>query len=102
MGIYRPYMDGALVAYRIPAGSPNAAYGQLVKKLYGQETSAHGYRYRRKGLLDDVPHRRLIRGVLILRREDRTKVVRLLRDLGAEVHIRIVELTAEDRRALDR
>src|SRR3972149_5521623 len=102
MGIYRPYMDGALVAYRIPAGSPNAAYGALVKKLYGQETSAHGYRYRRRGLLDDVPHRRLTRGVLIPRREDRGRVVRLLRDLGAEVHVRIVELTAEDRRALNR
>ena len=102
MGIYRPYMDGALVAYRLPAGSPNTAYGQLVKKLYGQETSAHGYRYRRKGLLDDVPHRRLIRGVLILRREDRARVVRLLRDLGAEVHVRIVTLKAEDQRALNR
>lgn len=95
-------MDGVLIAYRLPAGSSNTAYGNLVKKLYGQETSAQGgrYRYRRRGLLNGIPHRRLIRGVLIVREEDARKVVGLLRELGAEVHVRRVELTAEDRKTL--
>jgi hypothetical protein len=95
-------MDGALIAYRIPAGSPNTAYGNLVKKLYGQETSAQGgrYKYRRRGLLNGMPHRRLIRGVLIVRGEDARKVVSLLKELGAEVHVRTVKLTVEDRKEL--
>jgi hypothetical protein len=73
-----------------------------VKRLYGQETSSHGgrYRYRRRGLLDDIPHRRLIRGVLIVRTEDAGRVVELLRELGAEVHERTVTLTGEDRQVL--
>ena len=72
---------------------------EVVKRLRGQVTSSHGgkYVYRRKGLLDEVPHRRLIRGVVIVRTEDAGRVVRLLEELGAEVHTRRVELTREDR-----
>ncbi len=42
---------------------------ELVKRLVGQRTSSHGGKYvvRRKGLLDEVPHVRLIRGVILLR-----------------------------------
>jgi len=93
-------MDGTLIAYRLPAGSTNAAYGRLVKRLYGQETSAGGYRYRRRGLLDDLPHRRVIRGVIVLREGDATAVVRLLRELQAEAYVWRISLTREDRKAL--
>ena len=93
---------GILIAFRLSEYDKNSA-SDLVKRLYGQETSSHGgkYRYRRKGLLEGVPHRRLIRGVIVLREEDEKSVVRLLRELGAEVHVRRVELTAEDRKALN-
>ena len=93
---------GILIAFRLSEYDKNRA-SDLVKRLYGQETSSHGgkYRYRRTGLLEGVPHRRLIRGVIVLREEDEKRVVRLLRDIGAEVHVRRVELTAEDRKALN-
>jgi len=66
-----------------------------VKRLVGQRTSSHGERYahRRKGQLKGILHRRLIRGVLIVRTEDGGRAVALLRALGAEVHARRVELT---------
>ena len=90
-------MDGALIAFRLIKYDKNRA-SELVKRLYGQATSSHGgrYRYRRRGLLDDVPHRRLIRGVLVLRAEDADRVAGRLRELGAELHVRRVELTEED------
>ena len=90
-------MDGVLIAFRLARYDKNRA-SELVKRLYGQATSSHGarYRYRRRGLLDDIPHRRLIRGVLVLRAEDADRVAGWLRGLGAEVHIRWVELTEED------
>jgi hypothetical protein len=93
---------GILIAFRLSDYDKNRA-SDLVKRLYGQETSSHGgrYRYRRTGLLEGVPHRRLIRGVIVLRVEDEKRVVRLLRELGAEVHVRRVELTAEDRNVLN-
>ena len=91
-------MDGVLIAFRLVKYDKNRA-SELVKRLYGQATSSHGgrYRYRRRGLLDDVPHRKLIRGVLILRAEDADRVAEWLRGMGAEVHVRRVELTEEDR-----
>lgn len=94
-------MDGALLAFRLATYDQDQA-SELVKRLYGQETSSHGgrYRYRRRGLLDDIPHRRLIRGVLIVRPEDAGRVVALLEEMGAEVHVRRIELTREDREAL--
>src|SRR3990172_8757288 len=93
-------MDGVLIAFRLAKYDKNRA-SELVKRLYGQPTSSHGgrYRYRRRGLLDDIPHRRLIRGVLILRAEDADRVTGWLRERGAEVHMRRVELTEEDERA---
>jgi len=92
---------GVLIAFRLAKYDKNRA-SELVKRLYGQRTSSHGgqYVYRRMGLVDEIPHRRLIRGVLILRRGDEERVLELLRELGAEVHVRQVKLTEEDSRAL--
>jgi hypothetical protein len=60
---------------------------ELVERRVGQATSSHGGTYvvRRTGLLDEIPHGRRIRGVVIVRTEDAEKVVALLRTLGAEV-----------------
>ena len=94
-------MDGVLLAFRLARYDRDRA-SALVKRLYGQATSSHGgrYTYRRKGLLDEVPAVRLIRGVVIVRSGDAPRVVALLEELGAEVHERAVRLTEEDRTAL--
>jgi len=87
---------GVLFAYRLRDQSRTAT-SRLVKKLYGQATSSAGHRYRRKGLLDGIPHRRLIRGVLVLRPKDAAAVRGLLEELDCEIHERRVELTPEDK-----
>lgn len=96
-------MKGTLIAYRLkPPQDPNTA-SMLVKKLYGQDTTSHKgkYRYRRQGLLDTIPSRRLIRGVIIVRMEDEDKVVKLLEEFGAEIYVREVILTKRDIKLLD-
>ncbi len=95
--------EGILLAFRLATYDRDGA-SELVKKLYGQRTSSHGgkYVYRRKGLLDEIPHVRLIRGVLLVRTEDANRVIELLKEFRAEVHVRSVELTREDRGSLDR
>ena len=96
-------MHGAIIAYRLkPPANPNDA-SLLVKKLYGQQTSSHGgrYRYRRKGLLDEIPARRLIRGVIIVRVEDEPQVTELLENFETKIHVRNVLLTQEDIITLD-
>ena len=95
-------MIDILIAYRLKPPHNATVASALVKKLYGQETSSHEgrYRYRRKGLLDELPHNKLIRGVLIVRKEDKDRVVELLKSFNAEVHIREVILVPEDVEAL--
>ena len=96
-------MLGTLIVYRLYSPhDPNRA-SALVKKLYGQKTSSHKgrYSYRRKGLLDEIPSHRLIRGVLIVRPEDKDKVLSLLASFDAEIYVRDVVLVSEDLKALD-
>ena len=96
-------MNGTLNAFRLATYDRDKA-SELVKRLYGQRTSSHGgtYAYRRKGLPDGIPHRRRIRGVVIVRTEDAGRVVVLLEEIGAEVHTKRVELTKGDRREIER
>lgn len=91
-------MNGYMIAYRLPKGTPNRVYTNFQKKFFGQETSSHNgkYRYRRSGFLDDVPHRSLIRGVLVVNEKDMDHVIDFLKGYDAEVHVRIVQLTEDD------
>ena len=94
-------MEGALIAFRLARYDKDRASGR-VKCVVGPRTSSHVGRYvvRRRGRLDDVPHVRLIRGVVIVRTEDVGRVMSFLEGLGAEVHVRTVALTKEDREIL--
>lgn len=96
-------MEGTLIAFRLAKYDRDKA-SELVKRFYGQRTSSHGgkYVYRRKGLLDEIPHVRLIRGVIIVRTEDAERVATFLGGLGAEVRARTVFLTAADGATLNR
>lgn len=96
-------MDGTIIVFRLkPPQDPNIA-SSLVKKLYGQKTSSHRgkYHYRRKGLLDEIPSHRLIRGVIIVREEDSEQVISFLEGYDTEVFIRRVELAPDDIKVLD-
>jgi len=95
-------MIGILIVYRLKAPHDATVASALVKKLYGQETSSHKcrYKYHRKGLLDKLPYRKLIRGVLIVRSEDKNRIVELLDSFNAEFHIRKIVLTPEDIKTL--
>ncbi|EQD69408.1 hypothetical protein B1A_06922 [mine drainage metagenome] len=61
-------------------------------------TQVHGrkYRYHRHGLLDDIPHRKIGKGVIIIRSEDLERVKEYVRDKVEDIHIRIVELNVDD------
>src|SRR3989304_1199860 len=94
-------MDGALVVFPLPAGSPPAAHKAFRRALYGEDPSSWGGRYasRRRGLLDDVPHARLYWGVVILRREDAPRLLAAVRRNGGTAVSRTVRLTGADRKA---
>lgn len=97
-----PHMEGTLVVFALPAGTPIDAHRRFRKRIYGEETSSFGgrYRYRRRGLLDEISHVRLYTGVVILRKEDVKRLVTAVRANGGSYVLREVRLTREDRKAL--
>jgi len=91
---------GKLIAFRVFRYAGQEGANRLCKQLYGQDTSTKGKMYRRKGLLDEIPHRKLIRGVIILSMRDANVVIKFLKEFNAEVHVRDVVLTPTDKKAL--
>lgn len=95
-------MSVVIVVFRLPPRVPNLVATRFCQRLYGQSVSSWGgkYRYRRTGVLDGIPHRKLLRGVVVLRESDLSAVRRVLDEFGASVEVRVIQPTPEDRRAL--
>ena len=95
-------MKGSLIAFTVPTGKDRVQASRFAKIFYGQATSSHEgrYRYWRRGLLDDIPYNKLIRGVVIVREEDAGQIIGFLREHSASFHVRVVELKKEDCAAL--
>ena len=91
-------MRAVIVLLGLPPRTPQPRANRFVQKFYGQNAISRGgsYRYRKAGLLDRVPHRKLRRGVVILRERDRSMVEAFLRDWGADFEVRIIQPTPED------
>lgn len=95
-------MEGNIIIFRILKNAGHTKTNNFCKKFYGQDTSCQKgkYKYRRQGLLDEIPHRKLIRGVLIIKKKDTPKIVKFLKEYGAEFHTRNITLTASDKQKL--
>jgi len=103
MGVYTQIMKGALIAFTVPTGKDRTRASAFAKAFYGQETSSHHgkYRYRRRGLMDEIPYNKLIRGVIIVRTDDVGRVTEFLEQHSAEYHVRVVELTEVDHEVME-
>ena len=51
-------------------------------------------------LMEDIPHRKLLRGVIIIMKDDRDKVLDFLGSYSLTCHVREVKLTPEDEERL--
>ena len=91
-------MIGNIIVFRFKEKTQQKSINQFCKKFYGQDTSSHGgkYRYRRHGLLDNIPHIKLIGGVIIVAKDSAEKVIDFLKEYNAEFYIRDVILLHED------
>lgn len=91
-------MRAVIVVFWFPERTPQPALNRFSQKFYGQDVSTGGgkYRYRKKGLLDGLPHRKLRRGVVIVREEDLTKVREFLDLWKVHREVRVIRPTPED------
>jgi hypothetical protein len=97
-------MKGCLVTFKVYKNTDHATTNRFVQKFYGQDTTTHRgkYRTRKHGLLDDIPHIKLQRGVIILHDQDVETVLNFLEEYKAEVQVREVILTPEDEEILSK
>jgi len=75
---------------------------KFMQKFYGQySTSWNGkYKYHRHDFLEDIPQRKNLRGVLILRKQDSEKVLGFLKSYSLTLHVREIKLTPDDKEIL--
>lgn len=95
-------MDGYVIVFRLSPRTKNTTISKFCQQFYGQETSSWKgkYHYHRHGLLDDIPYRKLIRGVIIIKKQYLETILEFLNNYDVEVHVREIKLTKEDRRIL--
>jgi len=95
-------MKGYVIVFNLPSKKKNVELSKFCQKFYGQDTSSWGgkYHYHRPGLLDDIPHRKLLRGVVVINTKDLETVLEFLRGYDAQVHIREVKLSEKDEEIL--
>ncbi len=90
-------MDGVIIIYQIDSLS-QAEKAKFRRDLYGytDKSNKGQYEYYRPGLLDEVPHRKFTRGVLLIKKEDKEKISDFMKKFEAEFYVRNVELIPED------
>lgn len=95
-------MNGNIIVFRFKEKTEQKSINQFCKKFYGQNTTSHGgkYQYRRQGFLDNIPHIKLIGGVIIVKKDFAEKVINFLKEYNAEFYVRDLILLYEDEVAL--
>lgn len=93
-------MRAVIVVLCLPPKTPQSRSNRFVQKFYGQDASTQGKSYRKKGLLDGIPHRKLRRGVVILRQNDLPVVEAFLDEWRVPREVRVIRPSEEDVRTL--
>jgi hypothetical protein len=88
---------GALIVYRLGRLGPSQL-PRFTEKVLGMDRKVGDRTYRRRGLLDEIPHWKVTRGVVVVHPEDRARVVREIRRWTHEVEWWEVTLNASQAR----
>ena len=89
---------GLIIIYRL-IGLSQIDRDKLCRKLLGRTVKTHKGKYTHniKGLLDDIPHIRIGRGILIINKTDEVKLSNFLKEQGVgDIFISDIVLTKED------
>lgn len=91
-------MHGWIVVYRLPLGASDVERVKFRQRLIGATTTSWGgkYKHHRVGLLEGLPHRLVMPGVVLVRESDRQEVERFLEEWRAGLMLREVKLVEED------
>jgi hypothetical protein len=90
---------GAIISYRLEK-VPLGRKPRFTEQVLGMDRRVAGRAYHRHGFLDEVPHWRVNRGVLVVKAEDRKRVVTELRRWTTAVEWWPIELNRRHLRQL--
>jgi hypothetical protein len=81
-------MESLIVAFRLPTETDTNTLNKFVRGLYGQDSKSWSgrYEFHRKGIMEDIPFRKFIRGVIIIQDSDLEKVLSYLAMYKAEYY----------------
>ncbi len=96
------HMRVLIVIFHLPKGTSSARHWKFRQSVYGVTTSSGKgrYRYRRIGLLDDIPHVKLYWGAILILQRDLKRLKELLETFSAEFETREVKPTKADLKEL--
>ena len=86
-----------IVAFRLPKGTDTNTLNKFVRGLFGQDSRSWNgrYKFHRKGIMEEVPFRKFMRGVIIIQESDLDKIILYLSGYKAEYYVGKVIKTSE-------
>ncbi len=78
----------ALLCYTFEKADPSTKT-MIHRELYGyKDISNHGkYTYKRKGFLETVKHKKMLGSIVILKKEDASKLVKILKKYPVKFYV---------------
>jgi hypothetical protein len=94
---------GELIVFKLATSNDHSTMKKFCRRFYGYLDRSHNYKYtyERRGFLDDFPHLKLQRGVIVVRKQDAKEVISFLESYHAEIFARDLVLTEEDLLTMD-
>lgn len=89
---------GKIIVFRVLAKTNKLVMNRFCRQFYGylDRSCNNRYQYQRKGFIENFPHIKIIRGVIIVKKEDADEIVSFLESYKAEIFIREIILLPKD------
>lgn len=89
---------GKIIVFRVLTKTNKLVMNKFCRQFYGYFDRSHNYRYQyqRKGFIENFPHIKILRGVIVVKIEDANEIVSFLESYNAEIFAREIILVPED------
>ena len=89
---------GKIIVFKVLTKTNKLIMNKFCRQFYGYLDRSHNYRYQyqRKGFIENFPHIKVLRGVIVVKIEDANEIISFLESYNAEIFAREIVLVPED------
>ena len=89
---------GKIIVFKILTKTNKLVMNKFCRQFYGyiDRSHNHRYQYQRKGFIENFPHIKVLRGVIVVKIEDANEIISFLESYNAEIFAREIVLVPED------